>query len=68
MQLHYEKIAWIIAPRLGRTDFVVLQETSALNLRVNDRPLVSFVNFPGTLLAWRRRFTGSPQNSDNKAR
>ena len=29
-------------PSLGRTDFVVLQETSALNLRVNDPPLVSF--------------------------
>jgi hypothetical protein len=46
-------------PRLGRTDFVVLQETSALNLRVNDQPLVSLVNLPGTLLAWRRRFTSS---------
>jgi hypothetical protein len=33
------------------------QETSALNLRLNDHPLVSLVNFPGTLLAWRRRFT-----------
>ena len=58
MQLRYGKIASDYRPSLGRTDFVVLQETSALNLRVNGRPPVSFVNFPGTLLAWRRRFTG----------
>jgi hypothetical protein len=46
-------------PRLGRTDFVVLQETPALNLRANDHALVSFVNFPGTLLTLRRRFPSS---------
>jgi hypothetical protein len=38
MQLHYGKIAWLIAPRLSRTDFVLRQETSPLSLRVSDWP------------------------------